>query len=571
MPAASALKILIADDTDSDRLILEAIAEQEGHQVLSARDGLEAVEKFRCEGADIVLLDALMPEMDGFAAARKIKELAGEHLVPVIFLTSLSDTESLVQCLEAGGDDFLQKPYNRVILKAKIKAFNRMRELHSTTVAQRNQIVDHNNHLIQEQTVAKQVFDNIAHSGCLDSGNVRYHLSPRAIFNGDVLVAARHPSGNMLVLLGDFTGHGLPAAIGAMPLASIFYAMAEKGFALTDILREINRKLKEILPVGVFCCATFLEINFRGGSFTVWNGGLPDVFIYRQELESVEPIKSRHLPLGLLSDAEFRADCQHHQLGEGDRCFLWSDGIHEARNDRGEMFGEERLRAVFRNNRSAGQIFDEIIESVHAFVGEGERDDDISLVELTMDHSTERRSESLLSSAGGSGARMEWSLDLEIKPCTFQHFDPMPLLINAFNEIPGLRNHTGTLYTIMAELYSNALEHGVLGLDSNLKRTAEGFDEYYRLRSKALKSVTRGFMRFHLSHEGRVDGGRLLIRVSDSGGGFSHQKILEGLDSNPAYSGRGIPMLKRLCDELRYLGSGNDVEAVYRWTSGGNE
>lgn len=156
------LKILVADDTDTDRLILESIVRKEGHNVVSACNGLEAVEVYLAEKPDIVLLDALMPELDGFGAARKIKELAGDELVPIIFLTSLSDTESLVQCLDAGGDDFLSKPYNRIILQAKIKSFNRMREMHSTMLAQRNQIVQYNNRLLQEQTVAKHVFDNVA-------------------------------------------------------------------------------------------------------------------------------------------------------------------------------------------------------------------------------------------------------------------------------------------------------------------------------------------------------------------------------------------------------------------------
>src|SRR5690606_5804668 len=110
------LKILVADDTDTDRLILESIVRKEGHNVVSARNGIEAVTVFSAENPDIVLLDALMPELDGFGAARRIKELAGDVLVPIIFLTSLSDTESLVKCLDAGGDDFLSKPYNRVIL-----------------------------------------------------------------------------------------------------------------------------------------------------------------------------------------------------------------------------------------------------------------------------------------------------------------------------------------------------------------------------------------------------------------------------------------------------------------------
>ncbi|MDO2286079.1 SpoIIE family protein phosphatase, partial [Escherichia coli] len=96
--------------------------------------------------------------------------------------------------------------------------------------------------------------------------------SPLALFNGDLLLAAYKPSGGMHVLLGDFTGHGLPAAIGAMPLAEVFYGMTAKGYPMADILREMNAKLKRILPVGVFCCATLLNLSFQRELVEVWNG-----------------------------------------------------------------------------------------------------------------------------------------------------------------------------------------------------------------------------------------------------------------------------------------------------------
>lgn len=276
-PAAriESLTILIAEDNAADRLLLSTIVSRQGHRVLTAGNGLEAVALFETERPQLVLMDVMMPVMDGFEAARRIKQQAGEELVPIIFLTSLSETEALVQSLEAGGDDFLSKPYNRVILEAKINAMGRLHLLQRTVLEQRDLIVRHNEHLLNEQRVAKAVFDKVAHSGCLNASNVRYLQSPLALFNGDLLLAAYKPSGGMHVLLGDFTGHGLPAAIGAMPLAEVFYGMTAKGYPMADILREMNAKLKRILPVGVFCCATLLNLSFQRELVEVWNGGLP--------------------------------------------------------------------------------------------------------------------------------------------------------------------------------------------------------------------------------------------------------------------------------------------------------
>jgi CheY-like chemotaxis protein len=116
--ADEVLRILIADDNDSDRLILQTIVRKEGHTVYTARDGQEAIDIFKEQSPDLILLDALMPNVDGFQAARTIRDLAGENLVPIIFLTSLKDAASLADCLDSGGHDFLSKPYNRIILKA---------------------------------------------------------------------------------------------------------------------------------------------------------------------------------------------------------------------------------------------------------------------------------------------------------------------------------------------------------------------------------------------------------------------------------------------------------------------
>ncbi len=559
------LKILVADDTDTDRLILESIVKKEGHNVISAKNGVEAVEAFEQEHPDIVLLDALMPELDGFGAARRIKALAGEELVPIIFLTSLTDSDSLVKCLDAGGDDFLSKPYSRVILQAKIKSFNRMREMHATMLAQRDQIARHNYHLIQEQTVAKQVFDNIAHTGCLDASNVKHYLSPKAVFNGDVLVAAMRPSGSMMVLLGDFTGHGLPAAIGAMPLASTFYGMVRKGFSMTDILREINQKLKSILPVGVFCCAAIIDMNFRRRRLKVWNGGLPDCFIYRYASKTIESIRSTHLPVGVLSNKEFKDDCVHIELSINDRFFMWSDGIHEARNASGEMFGEARLKDVFDENRDPKSLFEDILFSVQCFVGKGERGDDLSLVEIEVVEPENIHYSGMDLNDSGSSGLMEWTLDFELKPSTFRNFDPLPLLLNIFAEVPGLRRYSGSLYTILSELYSNALEHGILQLESNLKATPEGFEQYYRERARRLAEVTGGYICFHFSHVTSADGGTLTMVVKDSGNGFNYRNRLGLQPITEGYSGRGITLISTMCASLRYLGEGNEVEVVFSW------
>ncbi|MAR92421.1 MAG: fused response regulator/phosphatase [Pseudomonadales bacterium] len=560
------MRILIADDNDSDRLILQTIVRKEGHTVYAARDGQEAIDLFKEQSPDIVLLDALMPNVDGFEAARTIKQLAGDSLVPIIFLTSLRDATSLADCLAAGGLDFLSKPYNRIILQAKIKAFASMRRLHETVQQQRDEIAVHHDRLVHEQEVAKQVFDNIAHPGCISAPNIKYLLSPMAVFNGDLVLASRKPSGGMFVFLGDFTGHGLPAAIGAMPVSEIFYGMAQKGFSLQDILREINKKLKRILPVGVFCCASMVDVSFRKRSAEVWVGGIPDVLVFRAKERLVEPLKSRHLPLGVVDSDRFNTDTTLVQMELGDRIMLWSDGIIEAADNNGEMFGEERVLEVILSSQDPNDIFHNIERAVEQHAGRGEQDDDYTMVEVSM--VTEEDMGDPLGEGGVSylrGGPRDWSMTYELRPLTLKEFNPLPLITHLLMEVPGLRPHSGKIYTILSELYSNALEHGVLQLHSELKASADGFARYYAERTEKLQALDSGWVRFHIDHHPVEDGGVLTIVVEDTGNGFEYGHKQGAEHRTEGYSGRGIPLINTMCRSVRYLGKGNQVEVVFDW------
>ncbi|MWV16821.1 SpoIIE family protein phosphatase [Pseudomonas sp. L-22-4S-12] len=556
------LSILIAEDNAADRMLLSTIVNRQGHRVLTASNGLEAVMLFEQERPQLVLMDALMPVMDGFEAARRIKACAGEALVPIIFLTSLTESDALVRCLEAG-DDFLAKPYNRTILEAKIRAMDRLRRLQDTVMQQRDLIAKHNEHLLTEQRVAKAVFDKVAHSGCLNAPNIRYLQSPFALFNGDLLLAAFKPSGGMHILLGDFTGHGLPAAIGAMPLAEVFYGMTAKGFSLAEILREMNAKLKRILPVGVFCCATVLNLSFQRRVVEVWTGGLPDGYLLDATTGTRTALVSRHLPLGVLEPASFDDRYEVHPLGLGDRLFLFSDGVLETCDSAGQMFGEQRLQAIFDGHCPPAQLFDEIQQALAAFRGAAQ--DDVSMIEVGLVEEGLLSRPPLAFSDSGLNSPLDWSASFEFRAPTLKRFNPLPFLLQLLLEVQGLRAQGGALYTVLAELYSNALEHGVLGLDSALKCDAEGFARYYRERSARLAGLAEGYVRFHLELQPLAEGGVLRVRIEDSGSGFDVSGALGSPQRLDRLSGRGLSLVRQLARDCQWSADGRSVSVEFCW------
>ena len=562
-PLFEPLTILIAEDSAADRMLLSSIVRRQGHQVLTAANGAEAVEAFRQQRPHLVLMDAMMPVMDGFEAARQIKALAGETLVPIIFLTSLTESEALARCLEAGGDDFLAKPYNQVILAAKIKAMDRLRRLQATVLKQRDQIARHHDYLLNEQRVAKAVFDKVAHSGCLNAPNIRYLQSPYALFNGDLLLAAFTPAGDMHVLLGDFTGHGLPAAVGAMPLAEVFYGMTAKGYGLSETLREMNAKLKRILPVDMFCCATLLCLSFQRRSVEVWNGGMPDGYLHSIASGERTPLKARHLPLGVLSPQTFDDRTEVFPMAVGDRVFLLSDGVIDTCDANEQLFGVERLQQVFAANRQPDRLFEEIEQALRDFRGEAR--DDVSMVEVSLLEAAQLIPPALVYSDSGQSCPLDWSVSFEFRAATLKRFNPLPYLLQLLLEVHGLRAQSGALYSVLAELYSNALEHGVLGLDSSLKRDASGFTLYYQQRNARLDELQDGYVRVHLQVAPKDDGGCLTIRVEDSGKGFDVERVMGRPVDGIRLSGRGISLIRQLGRNASWSDEGRSARVEFCW------
>lgn len=552
------MKVLVVDDQATNRAILSWLLEDEGHDIIEADDGQQAVEAYQKHDVDIVLMDVMMPVMDGLEATKQIKAIQVDgNYVPVIFLTALDDDKALSQCLESGGDDFLSKPYNDAVLKAKIAAHMRIRELTKVITKNNAELTLHNSRWQREQNIVAHIFNKALEHNLSDCESLRSHIAPASTFNGDILLSAPSPSGGLYVFLGDFTGHGLGASIGTLPISHSFDQLVLRHLSVGEIAFEFNKMLSSMLPDYMFCCATILELSAQGDSVQVWMGGLPDAYLMGSDGVIKETICSRNMPLGVEHDESFNKGFEVKLLGAGESVIFFTDGIIEAENPEGEFFEEERLLACF--GQGTKDPFTNIIEQLADFIQEAEQRDDISLVAVSAGPVVIKSQQDKQKIVPGYEG-IFWSMSCDLGVEDIQRSNPVEEIMSILGAQTLLRPNRDVIGLLLAELYSNALEHGLLGLSSDLKNSPDGFVEYYDQRQKRIESLAGASIQIHfeLLHEKET---LLRIRMTDSGKGFKFESVVD-FDHEDAF-GRGISLIHRVCNRLEYSNGGCTVEVDF--------
>ena len=557
-------KALIVDDEKTNRLILKSLLVKQGYQTIEAVNGQEAIDLFHRENPSIIFMDVMMPILDGYEATRQIKAASGNQFVPVIFLTAMSDEEALAQCIEAGGDDFLVKPYDKLILQSKIRSMQRIAALNREVQGMYSMIH-------REQEIAESVFVNAIQSSNIENRYIRQVVRPAGIFSGDMVLSAYSPARDLYFLAGDFTGHGLLAALGAMPVSEVFRAMTTKGFSPEEILTGINKKLKSMLPVGMFFGAQLVVVNHDLEHVRVFNAGMPDVIIVDGETHQIKHrLKSTGLPLGVDASVDTKEMLQYAPISYNDKILMHSDGLTEARNSKDQEFGGERLfESIARAPKD--QIFDQVFNDLDQFCGSiTTQADDVTLVEIACVHDVLPEIEVhdyIKPSTHMIGERGEWKLSMRFNGSRLRETNPVPILVSHLMEMEELEAERQSLFTVMTELYVNALDHGVLGLDSKLKADPDGFETYFQTRESRLASLDSGYVIFNLSIEQESTRRSILLRIEDSGRGFDYKNQDYRQMRETDLSGRGIMLIRDLCESLEYHGKGNIAIARFSWST----
>ena len=376
------IKILAVDDNIINIKVITQFLLRQDYDVITAESGEEAIEKFKSDAPDIILMDIMMPGINGLEATAKIKALSGDHWVPVIFMSALASEEDKIKGLDVGGDDYITKPIEFNILAAKLKAIQRIASIQdklSTTMLELQQYKQTEE---IEQGMAYDLMESLFSTGHLEGKNFHVWHMPATRFSGDLIIAEKYSDDRFYLLHADSTGHGLTAALPLLPVSQTFNRMAKKGYSIGQIARRMNQELKSIMPINRFVAVTLLLVDFQNNVVEIWNGGNPPVFVINENKEIEKRFDSKHLALGILPDESFDARTEFLSCVGNNAVVLYSDGLVEAENPAGKTFDENMLVDVMTTDSNAVMLRNNIVEAVSKHLDGNKAHDDVSLIVL---------------------------------------------------------------------------------------------------------------------------------------------------------------------------------------------
>lgn len=562
----SGITILVVEDNPALNALFQSYLSRQKFRVVSALSFDEAKLILASSASiDIALIDYELGDHKGIDLISHFPKSDVKRNIPVIILSSSQDQAIVQACFESGVADYLLKPVNPMLLCLKIDSLVYNMRLNNIITEQNEKLQLLINNSEMEEQMASHIFYNHLLSRQTQAVEGFSHLlQSTSGFSGDIILARYAPCGSIFILHADATGHGLSSTITLMPMVSIFKTMVQKGYRLEPIIREINVRLLEQLPVDRFVAASLVEIDLNHEELKVWNGGMPELLLLDETHQIIHRFHSSHMALGILEDAQFEVRSMHRKLPEKGLLFSFSDGVIEQEDHIGRAFGIDRLSQIVKRNRS--DILKIIASAMNDHVRSTNFDDDVSMYELRFDQLNELKVTNHSSRAFMQNmadlSPFEWSLELVGSQIAKQE---LPSMCNQFLSTMGFEQSVcQRTFTIISELVNNAIDHGLLELTSLLKAGPEGFMTYYLEREQRLAQLQpTDWLRLKLKLGMDNLGHYLHIDVKDSGKGYLSEDVRVDDAMENAF-GRGVALVKKLATVVEIREHGTFVRAILR-------
>jgi sigma-B regulation protein RsbU (phosphoserine phosphatase) len=380
--AGETAKILIVDDQEENCVVLQRRLEKEGHSCLSVHDGAMALEQLAASPFDLVLLDIMMPGMDGREVLRRIKTDEKLRHIPVIMISALDQIESVVECIERGAEDYLPKPFNPVLLRARIGSSLDRKRLRDAEQAAFVALKESQEKLAAELSEAAAYVQSVLPAP-IDNDPVAasWQFLPSSSLGGDAFGYGPEKDGKFGICLLDVCGHGVGAALLSISVLNVIRAESLPGVNFSDP-GEVLSGLNNAFPMekhgemfftawcGIYDPST-RQIRFAAG------GHPPAIMVGPDGSTSV--LAAKGPVVGAMPGMRFAA--VEAEIPPGARVFVFSDGAYEIQKHDGTMMAHDDLRELLaRAPRENGTAW--VMEQLRGINSQPVFDDDVSLVEL---------------------------------------------------------------------------------------------------------------------------------------------------------------------------------------------
>lgn len=538
--------VLVVDDDPIFCELLVSDLMLRGVKVVSAFSLQDAAEVLTKHHFDVVILDNHLPDGQGIELLPALQQAEPP---PYVIMVSIDDQlNSISESFSQGVHDYIVKPVSIGLLWEKIRNLLTFKRT-SLDLANKYQLIQQLlSEKAQEESLAQHVYQNMANSQCDLPAFAAVRSRPMTNFSGDTIFSPPNPTGKIQLILADAMGHGLAAAICIIPIVTTAKAMANKGKTIDEIFHEINRKLYTEIPDDRFVALLGIEICPYSSTVTIVNAGLPDVLCCCKHGE-VKRFKSKAMPLGIMEPGEFSIKPEQLVLEEIDQLALYTDGIIEQTNPAGDAYTSARLmaqaQALVKNQQSLIHIMDDCLQ----FADGNAIEDDITLCVIN-----------------GEALRNQLQTRTDEAPVSFGEIDYQFCIrgkviasLDVLNQAMQIMQNSGLprdlcqkAFTVMAELINNALDHGILHLDSKLKNDFEGFATYLALREERLNNLTNSDQLTIQIYTNSTT--FIKISVEDSGSGFA---LSDSSADQQGLSGRGLGLVDAMCQTVERNAQGN--------------
>lgn len=375
-------RILVADDDATSRKLLVRILSRAGYVCTEASDGIEALAALRAEPPSLLLLDFDMPGMDGAEVLKQLRQDAEAAIaqLPIIMLTGHGGEESEVSCLEAGADDFVTKPINEAVLRARIETQLRLRSMRSQLQQQNDELEAWRRNLERDLAAARLTQQSLIpqKSPDLPGWDIAACYRPVIQVGGDIYGWRRMADGRTLFWLADATGHGASAALLTTLAKLLFHHGSVEHNEPVEIMEAVNNDFRSIFGARSFMTAMCVALDPKTGRASVVGAGHPPLLVARNGGQT-EAIPSSAPPLGLLERSEFLET--NIDLEPGEAFLLYTDGLYGSGHGENPQLFSGRLGEMLQPIPASAQaLLSRVVEQSATNNGGRSAPDDVAAV-----------------------------------------------------------------------------------------------------------------------------------------------------------------------------------------------